>query len=223
MRKVHDRRAAERSPRPFLRTVAIAATGLMLLTSSYQSCFAQRGPSPNYEEDEGLSSAEMAGIVVGGVAGGAALLSLAGVSIFGGGGGGGQDNEAEEEAKARTLPSRLRKFSGVRLVPGATELKAGTTAAFDLRVRRKEDGKWYSATPRAETTIVLKGGDTAIVPQEGTKNVFCIPLNAPATADGKRVTVVGTFTPEGGAPLRAEAQIRVRTAGSLSANANFAR
>jgi hypothetical protein len=229
MSKVQRADAPESRSRFAIRFVAVGAAAL-LLSSAFQASFAgsRSIAQANYPNNGGggggggLSSGETAGVVVGGVivVGGAlyasGVIGHHGAKGSGKGKGGHKDKEKSPNMSfdAPALPDSVREFSGVRLAPGAAEVMAGDTQVVDLQVRGKQDGTWYTVTDRPETTIRLVQNGSALLPMNGTKNAFCVPLTVSQGADGKSVTVVGTFAPAGQEPLSAEAQLRVRVAKS---------
>ena len=44
---------------------------------------------------------------------------------------------------------------------------------------------------------------------DGSKNIFCVPMSAPASYDGQRVTIVGTYSPAGQSPYTAESTVTI--------------
>jgi hypothetical protein len=229
-----------RSRRSSLRAIALGSAAVFLTVSAYQASFAgSRLGQPLVHIDQyggggggggedgggGLSGGEAAGIGVAAVAVGFGAFYLTRHKKH-------EDEESppksvsagEKDAEVlAALPEGVNEFSGVRLTPGKSELSAGRTRIFDLQVRSKADSKWYSVTGRAETKIGLKGDDRAVVPVDGVKNMFCVPVTVPRSAAGKNVVVVGTFAPKGQAPLSAEAQllIRVQTEAPLQTSSAF--
>ena len=229
--------SVDNKQRRMVRTVAAGAAGLFLLSTAYQAAFAGgrpgggpggfpfpgpfpfpgNGPFPRYpprgggqgrndnKSNETAAYAAGAAVIVGGV--------LFGTGIIGGGAAGRNDDdedEADEAARVPQLPSSDRA-SALRLTPGTTVLASGTSRTFDLQARSARDGKWYSVTARPEATVRVKTGGDLLMRQDGTKNVFCVPITASKTG---QVEVVGTFAPEGGQPETVTAQVQVTGAGS---------
>ncbi|HTE20511.1 MAG TPA: hypothetical protein VK689_19265 [Armatimonadota bacterium] len=179
--------------------------------------FPGNGPFPRYppvgggqgrgNNNSNRTAAYAAGaaIVVGGI--------LVGTGVIGGGAGRDDDDdddsgegEGGDAARAPQLPAGEKKATSLRLTPGSTVLASGSSRTFDLQARSAVDGKWYSVTARPEASVRVKSGGDLVVRQDGTKNVFCVPITASRTG---QVEVVGTFAPEGGAPQVVTAQVQV--------------
>lgn len=181
--------------------------------------FPGNGPFPRYpprgggqgrNNNNGNSSrtaayAAGAAIVVGGI--------LVGTGALGGGAANRDRDDDDDDAgeggdAARTpqLPAGEKTAAALRLTPGSTVLASGSSRTFDLQARSAVDGKWYSVTARPEASVRVKSGGDLVVRQDGTKNVFCVPITASRTG---QVEVVGTFVPEGGAPQTVTAQVQV--------------
>lgn len=211
------RRSSSRTP--FFRTLTACTLGLFMVGVAYQSSFAQGGGRRVYgggggggggEEDNGggLSTLEIAGIAVGG----AALIALlAGAFHHGGAGAGSITPGAPVECEEMypPLPADQTRISEVRLEPRDSSIEAGRCRCFYLNVRT-EDGKWYSVTQRAETTIQTRETNIALTKMDGTKNIFCVPMSTPPSYDRQHVTVVGTFAPAGMSPYTAESTVTLR-------------
>ena len=203
MSKVERMRPGSRST-PF-RLMAAGATGLFLMATAYQAAFAgsvrgngfdygTEGP-PGPRGPAGDDASDTLGWAAVGV-GGAALLVSTGVlaKVF----------HKNDSAAAPELP-RGKKVAAVRLTPSTGEIEAGSACAFDLQAQGQEDGKWYSVTARPEASLAVRGA--GLVKQDGTKNAFCLPVTATKAANGQKIQVVGTYTPEGQPAMSATATL----------------
>jgi len=148
------------------------------------------------DDDEGLSSGEIAAIAVGGLAVGAGVYYLLGRK----GGGGGDDGE-EQSSRAK----KGEKVTGLRFKTGRGQVSAGERRVLELEAQGA-DGKWRPVTAEEAASIEVKGDSAGLQPLNGTKNVFALPISTPATADGKRVTLVGHY---GGRTATTTLQIQV--------------
>ena len=192
------------------RAVVLWCAGLTLLGAAYQSAFALSGAAAvrvlgtarRYPQDDGSGGAVVA-IVGGGAVALRAGLHAAGVSDRPGAA------NLPSEGLA-PLPAGETRITALRLTPRAAILHAGECRAFFAEGRSAADGEWYSLTARPETTFELKTPDPCVVRQDGSRNIFCVPLTAGRECDGRKVTVAAVFTPADGSPVTAEATLTVR-------------
>lgn len=191
---------------PYARILSACLLGVLLLGTAFRAVAGNSvaGLIPNYgprggDGDGGISGAAIAGIVVG---------AGVGIAVATGAFAGGAADECREPQP--TLPERLNQFSEIRLTPRETTIESGECRCFFLEVLATEDKKWYSVTHRSNSTIELQSQSECVVKRDGSKNVFCVPVDADKSCDGKLVTVVGTYTHPTQAPMTATATIRVR-------------
>jgi len=215
--------------RRMVRTVAAGAAGLFMLSTAYQAAFAGGGPGggpggfpfpgpfpfpgngpfPRYPPRGRGNDNSNASRTAAYAAGGAVVVVgvLAATGAFGAAGrDDDDDDEGGEAARVPQLPAGEKKAAALRLTPGSTVLASGSSRTFDLQARSMVDGKWYSVTARPEASVGVKSGGDLVVRQDGTKNVFCVPITASRTG---QVEVVGTFVSEGSAPQTVTAQVQV--------------
>jgi hypothetical protein len=196
--------------------VAIGSAAVFLLSSAFQASWGQGlgGFYGGNNTDEGLSSGEIAAIVVGGLGAGYFLFGMTRRRK--------KHHHNDEDTPQRVMAPQgpasgaaasSKLTSEVRLVPQKTDVAAGERCAFDLQVRG-EDGKWYSVTRQEMASIELQDADAGLVRLDGAKNTFCVPVTASAGVDGKNVVVVGHYTPASGEPLTAETTVQVHVSGS---------
>jgi len=148
------------------------------------------------DDDDGLEAAEKAGIAAGAALG----LGLLYVTI-GPGRNRGRDNDDEQSSRAR----KTEKVTGLRFKEGRGQVSAGERRVLELEAQGA-DGKWRPVTAEEAASIEVKGDSAGLQPLNGTKNVFALPISTPATADGKRVTLVGHY---GGRTATTTLQIQV--------------
>jgi hypothetical protein len=191
---------------PYVRILGACLLGVLLLGTAFRAVAGNSvaGLNPNYgprggDSDGGISGAAIAGIVVG---------AGAGIAVASGAFAGGAGDECREPQP--TLPERLNQFSEIRLTPRETTIESGDCRCFFLEVLATEDKKWYSVTHSSNSTLELQSQSECVVKRDGSKNVFCVPIDAAKSCDGKLVTVVGTYTHATQAPMTATATIRVR-------------
>lgn len=155
-------------------------------------------PSPDYDGDDGLSAGEIALIAGGGAV--AVVGGLAAAGVFGAGPAAGVVNPPfpigaphDCDERYEQLPAGATNVSAIRLVPQASTLDAGWCRCYHLEV--KSDGKWYSVTHRPDA-IIQEVDDvrTPLIKQDGTKNVFCLPISASQTANGQSTLLEGIFS-----------------------------
>lgn len=196
--------AAPHNKRHFFRMVAVGSAAVFALSTCYQAAFAGSGFHSDYtgpESNDGL-------IIAAGVGGAIALAYAIGIA----GRDRDRDDDKDKEKKSsgiQPLPEGSQEITNVSLVPGDTAIEAGTSRAFDLRVQRKNDNAWYSVTDRPETAIEVKNGGEALVRQDGTKNVFLVPVTANSSMNGQNVVVVGKYSPKSGQTLVAESRLEL--------------
>jgi hypothetical protein len=180
--------------------------------AAYQASFAA-GPRPDYGDDGGLGAGAIAGIAAG--AGLAALgLFGGGAAVVGGAFLAGSDHECRE--RYPILPENQTEIADLRLVPANSRLDQGYCRCFHLEAKSAADRKWYSVTHRAESVLEVRDRTDALVKQEGSKNIFCVPMTAPQSANGQSIIIEGRFAPAGAAQVRtAEARVQVRIPGRL--------
>lgn len=183
--------------RELLRLVAIGTVGVFMLTSAFSASFAgggaggRCGPGDDDDDDDGLSNAEVALIVVGGAV--AVGVAAGALGLFGED----DDDDDKDSAKAKG------PVQGARLTPGAAAVEAGTSSVFDLQVRYKGDSAWHSVSKSGAASFTAMGG---LVRQDGTKNVFCAPLNAA----GQKAVVKAVYAAPGQAPVSATTEMLVQ-------------
>ena len=195
-------RARQRS---LFRWVAAGSIATFLMTSAYQASWGQ-GTSGDNNENNGLTSGEVAAIVVGGLAvGGGLFYLLAGRRR--------RHHHEEEEQKAQALP-KGQKVGALKLVPTSDSVQAGEVDTFDLQAQG-EDGNWYTVTGQEAASLSVKDGDAGLVTQDGTKNAFCLPLTAASSLNGKKVAVVGRYETPEGKTLSAETTVTLNVAPAL--------
>jgi hypothetical protein len=204
--------------RHLLRLVAAGVAGLFLMNVAVTASFAgggNAGVQATYgggggggdDDDDGLSTGAAVAIGIGAFVLGFAL---------------GNTLADDDDDEATTAASALPASSGVsevRLVPQKSTVVSGTSCGFDLQARSKQDGKWYSVTRQPGASISVQEGGSLLVRQGGTKNMFCVPITAAKAGDGKSVTVVGSYTPAGGAALTAQTAVSVSVPGNTVAAA----
>ena len=183
----------ERPKRPMFRMVAIGSAALFLLSTAYQASWGQGGGG-DYNEDNGLSSGEIAAISVGAVGGGYLLWLLAGNRDKD------DDTSTEEEKKGAMVPGTSSRPTAARLVPQKGTLGAGEQTAFDLQVQR--GGKWVSVSNDSRASIAVNGGMSRL---DGATNAFAVPM----TASAGKVTAVGRYTLPSGQVLQASTIVNV--------------
>jgi hypothetical protein len=206
--------------RHLLRLVAAGGAGLLLMNVAVTASFAgggNVGVQADYggggggggkdDDDDGLSTGAAVAIGIGAFILGFAL---------------GNTLADDDDDEATTAASALPAASGaseVRLVPQKSTVVSGTSCGFDLQARSEQDGKWYSVTRQPGASISVQDGSSLLVRQGGTKNMFCVPITAAKAGDGSSVTVVGSYTPAGGAPLTAQTAVSVSVPGNTVAAA----
>ena len=184
-----------------LRLLGTALVGVLLLGTAFQAAASGvAGLGGRYADDGdgGIGAGSIAGIAVG-----AGLGIAAATGVLGG---------APDDCRERrpALPERITRLSEIRLSPQETTLDAGECRCFFLEVRAADDNKWYSVTENTASTLELQSQTECLVKRDGQKNVFCVPIDASGSCDGKTVVVVGTYTPPGQAPMRASARVEIR-------------
>lgn len=186
----------------YVRILGASLVGLLLLGTAFRAVASNTvaGLIGGYA-DSGNGGID--GGAIAGIAAGSGLAIAAASGVFAGGA-----DDCEE--RHSNLPERLNQFSAIRLIPTETTLEAGQCRCFFLEVQATEDKKWYSVTHRANSTIELQEQTPCVVKRDGSKNVFCVPIDASKSCDGKSVTVVGTYLPAGQPPMTATARILVR-------------
>jgi hypothetical protein len=213
-----NRRGEAGSPRRphFLRMVAIGCAALVLTGGAYQAALGQ-GVLPDYDEDEGLNTAETVAIAAVAAAG---VAALAGGGLFGAilGDDGCPIGQLMPNGDARILPRLPANctITELCLAPENTKVDSGMCRVYDLRAKCREDKKWYSVTDRNDVTIEVRDivPNTPVVKLEGSKNTFCVPLGTPQSANGRSVVIRGTWNPGGTTkPMFAEARLQVRAPG----------
>lgn len=215
MSLTHQRRgriepAASSRQSPLRRRAVAASIGMVLMASACTAAVHHRPGYASYppmrrDPDQDLSTGEVVAIGVGA----AALGYFIGAILRE------EDRDAAATDQAKPGPDHespgLHAESAVaRLRFSRRELKAGTSCLVDLQVHSKQDGKWHSVTTRPEAHIRLETPGSPVVRQDGTKNVFCVPLSASRHAGGGEVVLIGTFALPGSKPLSARANISVQ-------------
>jgi putative inorganic carbon (hco3(-)) transporter len=180
-------------------------------------------PKPPHRRDD--DDDDTAWIVAGSLVGaGLAYGAIRAATTDGAGGVGGNGGEfamgAAHECpeKYPPLPADVNRISEIRLVPEETSIRAGYCRCFSLEVKSEQDGKWYSVTHRNESRIALRSPSEYLMKRDGTKNIFCVPADTSADANGMLVVLVGTLTLEGQAPYTAEATVKIRVPGRSSSS-----
>lgn len=213
--------------RRMVRAVAAGAAGLVLLGGAYNAAFAGKfgggGPGGGYgpgpggdDDDDGLSTGETVGIAVGGAALIAAAAGAFGGGLFAAGGAAGMALLGTGDCKILDPLPAGAEVAEIRLCPQQTVLNAGECRVFDLQAKSRADGKWYSVANSPNATIELAEASDAVVKQEGAKNVFCVPVTAPQTANNRSVVILGSYRPGTGInSMLTEARIHVRVGGEL--------
>jgi hypothetical protein len=207
---------APRAKRPLFKMIAAGSAAVFALSTAYQAAFAGSGFHHDYtgpESNDGV-------IIAAGVGGGLALAYAFGIAGRrhrnrnrpNGNGPGGNPGNSPSSALP-VLPEGSTSLTNAQLVPNDGTIEAGTSRTFDLRVQRKGDNAWYTVTELPESSIEVKGDDTALVRQDGAKNVFLVPANCSPRENGHKVTVVGKYTPNGGQAVVAQAEIELRVSG----------
>lgn len=183
----------------------------ILVTVAYQASFGAR-PSAALYGGSDIGTGAAIGLGVG--AAGAAI-GLASSGGFGGGGGAGAGTLANGDASIlQPLPSGTQ-IRALRLVPHDTDLDAGSCRVFDLQGRSASDHKWYSVTNSGDSSINLRDHTPCVIKQEGSKNVFCVPITAPQSCNGQTVVIEGTYQ-----GMTADARITVHVGGTAGVPAS---
>lgn len=179
----------------------------ILVTVAYQASFGARPSAALYGgSDIGTGAAIGIGVGVAGVAAGIA----AGSGAFGGGGaGGGAGMLANGDAAILQPLPQGTQIRALRLIPRNTDLDAGSCRVFDLQGRSASDHKWYSVTNNGDSAIMLRDHTPCVIKQEGSKNVFCVPITAPQSCNGQTVVIEGTYQ-----GMTADARITVHVGGT---------
>lgn len=107
------------------------------------------------------------------------------------------------------MPPRERLITAIRLVPGRTDLEAGTTQAYDLQIRLDE-GQWFSVSHWPEARFRLLARNGGIEQHRQADNVLVAQLDTPERLNGSEVLFEGSLQlPGRGVPLTARALVRV--------------
>ena len=210
------------------RLAFAAAVGAVLVTSAYQFAFAggsanpiallkgygvgaSSTPAANGSSNSGLPLAPL--IAVPAAAG-------TGYAVSAGSGNGGAAASANVAAQAvgiterfqeqvAPLPASEQNVTEARLVPERDTLDAGTSCRLHLEVKAA-DGKWYSVTDRPESRIQIAEGAECVVPQEGSRNAFCLPITTSPQFANRTASFVGTYRRADGSELKASAKVSIQ-------------
>jgi hypothetical protein len=198
--------------RTSVRTAAMYVAGALAIVGIVPVALAGRPTHPHYgETPQGISVAEG---VAAGVAG--AGLGVAAASVYGGrSGGNGGRGQDEDASNIKPLPETFGALTDSRLVVSRPTLEAGSRFAADLQVKL-EDGNWYSATHRPETTFRVEGTAVIVAGAAKAKNVFSLPITAPQSLNGKEVSVIGQFEAPGAQRVIAKAQVNLTVPATVS-------
>lgn len=144
--------------KPRFRVVIAAAVATLLLGSSFYG--AQAGNNSDY--NDGLDGLEIAGIAVGAVGGGIAILAATGII------GGAADDEASAD-KAKTA-----KVSELRVRSTQKQVTAGDATSVEVQARYQGSNTWTNVTDRASVRLV----EGALTQVDGAKNAFAVPYGS---------------------------------------------
>jgi hypothetical protein len=173
--------------------VAIGSAALFMLSTAYQASWGQGGLGQYGDDDDGLSTGEIAAISVGAVGGGYLLWLLAGDRDED------DDTTTEEEKKGAFVPGSSQP-TAVRFAPQKGTLSAGEQTAFNLQVR--QGGQWVNVGNDNRASVEVGGGMSRL---DGAKNAFAVPM----TAAAGKATAVGTYTLSNGKVLSTQTTVNI--------------
>ena len=212
------------------RLAFAAVVGTVLVTSAYQFAFAGGSANPiALLKGYGVGASSTPGGGSGSSNSGmplAPLMALPAAAGTGyalsaaGGSGGGATAPANVAAQAvgvterfqeqvAPLPDSVQDVTEARLVPERSTLEAGTSCRMHLEVKAA-DGKWYSVTDRPETEIRIADGAECVIPQEGSRNTFCLPITTSPQFANHTASFVGTYRRADGSELKASTKVSIQ-------------
>lgn len=114
-----------------------------------------------------------------------------------------------DAAAAPQLPADAGQLKTIRITGLDAAVEPGRSRVLDLQVYSKDSKQWHSVLHNEHSSLEVAKVSPNLVKQDGTKNVFCVPLTAEVPGSGTHVTVVGRYAPPDGKPLTVNHRVQI--------------
>ncbi len=114
-----------------------------------------------------------------------------------------------DAAAAPQLPADAGELKTIRIAGLDSAVESGRSRALDLQVYSSDSKKWHSVLHSEHSSLKVADANPNLVKQDGTKNIFCVPLTAAVADGGTHATVVGRYTPPDGKPMTVRKRVQI--------------